>query len=389
MLVFGDSQPYSLQEVDFFDRGIVSELVGIQGVTLGLSLGDLVGDDLDLFKPYIQAVKKIGVPWYNVLGNHDINFDVTADTLSDETFEAHFGPANYAFNVGKVHFIVLDDILYPDPRGLRQYWGGFREDQLRFVENNLKYVPKDHLIVLAFHIPIFNENGNDTFRDSDRERLFELLQDYPNTLSLSAHTHLQRHDFFTKEDGWKQEKPHHHFNVGTTSGDWYSGKLDEKGIPYSTMRDGTPKGYVFINFTGNEYIIDYKPAGHPEDYQIKVFAPKVVGHKKRTSAGIFANFFMGTENDMVEYRVGNGEWKKMHIIEDYDPAYLGLLHEWDYAEELMAGRRPSNPRACKHLWRGAIPTDLAPGTHTIEVKAIDMFGREFLQKSSYRIVEGK
>ena len=87
------------------------------------------------------------------------------DTLSDETYEAHFGPANYAFNYGKVHFLVLDDVLYPDPRDGKGYWGGFREDQFQFIENDLKNVPKDHLVVLAMHIPLSEPDGVDTFRD--------------------------------------------------------------------------------------------------------------------------------------------------------------------------------------------------------------------------------
>ncbi len=197
-LVFGDPQPYTLEEVEYFKKGIVEEVKDIKNIPFGISLGDLVGNDLDLFNPYIEAVKAVGVLWYNVMGNHDMNFDATTDKWSDETYEAHFGPANYAFNYGKVHLIVLDDILYPDPRGLTQYWGGFREDQIAFIENDLKFVPKDYLIVLAFHIPL-SEPENDSFRDYDRDRLFSLLKDYPNTLSLSAHTHIQKQDFLLKK----------------------------------------------------------------------------------------------------------------------------------------------------------------------------------------------
>ncbi len=387
-LIFGDPQPYTKEEVEFFARGIVSEVEDIENVPFGLSMGDLVGNDLELFNPYIQAVKKVGIPWYNLLGNHDLNFDAKSDELADETFEAHFGPANYAFNFGKVHFIVLDDVLYPDPRDAKGYWGGFREDQLQFVANDLNHVPKDHLIVLAFHIPISEPDG-DNFRDEDRDRLFELLQDYPNTLSLSAHTHIQKQDFFGKEEGWLQEKPHHHYNVGTTSGDWYSGKLDAQGIPVSTMRDGTPKGYAFINFHGNEYSIDYKVAGKPKDFQIQVFAPNVVAKGRRTKAGIFANFFMGTEGDEVMYRIDDGEWKEMMYVEEPDPSYVELVYEWDTTDKLMPGRRSSNPVKSDHLWRGNIPTNLEPGEHTIEIKATDIFGKTHTATSSYRLEEAK
>ncbi|CAM4217858.1 calcineurin-like phosphoesterase C-terminal domain-containing protein [Gillisia limnaea] len=386
-LIFGDPQPYTQQEIDYFAKGVVAEVEGIENVPFGLSLGDLVGNDLDLFNPYIKAVKKVGIPWYNLLGNHDINFDVENDMLSDETYEAHFGPANYAFNYGKVHFLILDDILYPDPRDGKGYWGGFREDQFEFIESNLKHVPKNHLVVIAMHIPLSEPDGVDTFRDEDRDRLFQLLKEFPNTLSLSAHTHIQRQDFFSKEEGWQQDKPHHHYNVGTTSGDWYSGKLDENNIPVSTMRDGTPKGYAFINFNGSDYSIDYKVAGKPAAYQMEVFSPKVVAKGRRTKAGIYVNFFMGTQGDEVLYRVDDGDWNEMQYLEEYDPSYVEMVYEWDLTEELMHGRRSSNPIKTEHLWRGDIPTKLETGQHTIEIKATDMFGKTHRAKSSYRLAE--
>jgi 3',5'-cyclic AMP phosphodiesterase CpdA len=383
-LIFGDPQPYTLAELDFFAKGIVAEVEGIDNVQFGLSLGDLVGNDPDLFSPYIKVLKKAGIPWYNILGNHDLNFDATTDEMADESFESHFGPANYAFNYGKVHFIALDDVLYPDPRNQKGYWGGFTENQLQFIANDLKYVPKDYLIVMAFHIP-FSETEGDSFRDADRDSVFELLKDFPNTLSLSAHTHIQRQDFLGKKEGWLQEKPHHHYNVGTTSGDWYTGKLNQEGIPVSTMRDGTPKGYAFINFNGNQYTIDYKVAGKPKTHQMEVFVPKVVEKGRPTKSGIYVNFFMGSKNDSVKYRVDQGEWKEMDYLEEIDPTYAIEVFKRDISEELIPGRRSSDPIKSKHLWRGSIPTKLETGTHTVEIKATDMFGNTFTETSSYRL----
>lgn len=386
-LVFGDPQTYSKQQVDFFAKGVVSEVEGISGFSLGISLGDLVGDRPDLFDPYIKTVKRIGLPWYNVMGNHDMNFGVEAGSLSDESFEKHFGPATYSFNYGKAHFIILDDILYPDPRDGKGYWGGFTETQLEFLKNDLKYVPKDMLVVLAFHIPISEIDSRDLFRDEDRQELFDLLKEFPNTISLSAHTHMQRQDFFSQEDGWGQEKPHHHYNVGTTSGDWYSGKLDEKGVPIATMRDGTPKGYAILSVKGNEYVVDYKVVGESDDYKMKIFLPKVVQKRRRTTAGLYANFFIGSEKDKLRFRVDNGKWRPMTYLQDYDPSFLHLLHEWDFAEEIPEGRRPRDAEDSRHLWRAPVPSDLEPGEHTIEIEATDMFGRTFRQTADYKIVQ--
>jgi 3',5'-cyclic AMP phosphodiesterase CpdA len=385
ILVFGDPQTCDETEVDYFYRGIIKELENVRDVQFGMSLGDLVYDDLTIFTPYKEALKHIGIPWYNVMGNHDMNFDATADSLSDETFESHFGPSTYSFNQGMVHFIVLDDILYPDPRGKDDYWGGYTPRQLQFVRNDLKYVPKDYLIVVSAHIPLSEADSNDLFSDTDRNELFALLKDFPHTLSLSGHTHIQRQDFFTKADGWLQETRHHHFNVGTTSGSWYLGKPDGQGVPVSTMRDGTLKGYAYIHFTKNTYTIDYKVAGKPADYQFEIFAPKVLEQNKNTSSGIMANFFIGGKYDTLFYRIDDSEWKKMLKISTYDPNYFYSVLEWDFTDTLLPGERPANPVVCRHLWYGPIDPDLEIGEHTIEVKAIDMFGRIHTQEKTYRI----
>ncbi len=384
-LIFGDPQPYTIEEVNFFARGIVAEVKGIKNVAFGISLGDIVGDDLDLFAPYSKAVAEVGIPWYNVYGNHDMNFDAKTDELADETFEYHFGPANYAFVYGDAHFIVLDDVLYPDPRDGDGYWGGFRKDQLDFVENYLRHVPKDKLIVLSVHIPLFHQNEG-TFRNADRQRLFDMLKKYPNTLSMSAHTHIQRHNFYGKEDGFDRAKPHHEYNAGTTSGDWYSGEITAAGVPDSTMRDGTPRGYAFLNIKGNQYTIDYKAAEKPRDYQIRLSHPKVVASTGWVTGSIVANFFMGYKTDKVVYKIGDGEWRRMTHIETFDPSYTWSVLKWDVTDTLFPGRRPSNPINSTHIWRVAIPRDLPLGEHRVEVRATDMFGRTFYQSSNFRVV---
>ena len=69
ILVFGDPQPYTEKELDYFKRGIVNEVKNNKkNAVFGISLGDLVGDNLDLQKPYAEVMKEIGLPWYNVMG---------------------------------------------------------------------------------------------------------------------------------------------------------------------------------------------------------------------------------------------------------------------------------------------------------------------------------
>ncbi|MDR2026569.1 MAG: calcineurin-like phosphoesterase C-terminal domain-containing protein [Prevotellaceae bacterium] len=374
-LVFGDSQIYNEDEANYFERGIVDEAKTLTEPVFGITLGDLVGDNLNLHLTYKNAVKKIGLPWYNVMGNHDMNYDAKADSLSDETFEANFGPASYAFNYGKAHFIVLDDILYPDPVDGKGYRGGFRNDQLDFVQNDLQFVPRDRLIVICLHIPLIS--FGEAFVEDGRQKLLHILDGYPNVLILSAHTHYQTQHFAGKEKGLNREKPVHEYNVGTSCGDWYSGVFDEKGIPVATMRDGTPKGYALLSVDGNQYALDYRVAGKPADYRINLYCAKL------NASEIFANFFMGDSSSVLEYRVNQGEWKKMRKTEDYDPSYYHYVQEWDYIEEVRQGRRPSNPVRCTHLWHANIPSNLPAGKHTVEVRTTDRYGKTFSASKQY------
>lgn len=385
ILVFGDPQPYTLKELDYFRKGIVGEVKqNRRNAVFGITLGDLVGDDLSLQPAYAEAVKEISLPWYNVMGNHDMNYEAKEDRLSDETFEKNFGPNNYSFNYANVHFIVLDDIIYPDPRDGKGYQGGFREDQLKFVENDLKYVPKDKLVVLAFHIQLMPEGEADHFRDADRQRLFDLLQPYDNVFMMSAHTHTQSQLFYSKGHGWNGAKNLHEFNAGTTSGDWYSGTIDAAGVPASVMRDGTYRGYSFINFKNNTYDIEYKVAGKPQDFQINLFVPKVIANRRNTARAV-ANVFVGSEKDAVEYRIDGGKWKPMEYTPTFDPEYTATVLQWDQSETLLPGRRPSNPETSKHLWSVQLPNKLENGNHRIEVRATDLFGKVHTAQKEFRV----
>jgi hypothetical protein len=118
---------------------------------------------------YKQAILQTGIPWYNVMGNHDMNYDATEDRLSDESFEAHFGPNNYAFNYGKTHFIVLDDILYPHPLTGKGYWGALRDDQPAFERSKRlkKIMPR-------------------RYRYLTMSRLCENYELFPNTLFFAT-----------------------------------------------------------------------------------------------------------------------------------------------------------------------------------------------------------
>lgn len=387
ILVFGDPQPYTLTEVDYFDRDIVNELVGVEGYQFGLSLGDIVGDDLSLNPAYIESVARIGIPWFNVYGNHDMNLDAEFDEYADESWEATYGPATYALNHGKVHYVVLDNVIFPRNDGSRGYIGGFTEQQFTFLENDLKFVPKDHLIILSFHIPVvYHEELKNSFRAEDQARLFDILKDYPHTLSLSAHTHMQGLFYLDDTFGWEQEMPHIHYNVGTTSGDWWSGSPDEDNIPPTIMRDGTPNGYAMLHFTGNEFQLEYKAAREDASLKMNLWGPQVLPQNEWFSSELYVNYFLGSDSTIVEYSLDDtNEWHRMSRTKMGDPIISNLRQEWDSADEILPGKRPSNPQPSSHLWKTGIPKNVEVGEHTMHIRVTDPLSGVHTKTYTYRI----
>ncbi|MDR0537663.1 MAG: calcineurin-like phosphoesterase family protein [Tannerellaceae bacterium] len=373
-LIFGDTQPYNETEIDYLTRGIIAEAAETaKEAMFGITLGDLVGNNLSLHLPYKHAIKKVGIPWYNVMGNHDRNYDTDEDRLSDEAFEAAFGPNNYSFNYGMVHFVVLDDIFSLSKGG--KYTGGLRSDQLEFLANDLKHVSPSQLLVIALHIPLTGIEAG-AFREDERKKIYALVKDYPRVLVLSAHMHFQCQSFAGNI---------HEYNVGATCGDWFSGTMDKNNLPLSIMCDGTPPGYAFLRIAGNNYALNYKVFDKPTEYRMSIYSPKVVRAKASTTANIYANIFMASERDVVEYRIDNGEWSKMQLTKEFDPAYYRYVQDWDYLDELVPGRRPSNPEICRHLYKARLTTNLPIGEHRIEVRTKDMFGQTYSQQSLYRV----
>lgn len=387
VLVVGDPQPQSIREVDYFSRDIVAELPD-HGAAFGVTLGDIVDHDLSLYDPLTQAISLVGIPWYHVLGNHDMNLDAPDDRNSDETFERVFGPSTYAFEYAHVHFIVLDNVVFrPAVAALDRaagYRGGLNPGQLEFVAQYVDGVPHDERIVLLMHIPLV---GRDAHQVPERAALFEILARHPYVQSISAHSHMQGHVFLAEEEG-NPGAVHHHWNSPTASGSWWHGRRDEYGIPHATMRDGSPNGYSIMTFDGLDYSIRFKSARRPASHQMQIHAPDEL--QFRRGATIWANVFAGSERSKVEMRIvgpnaqGARAWIPMHHSLERDPAYLRLRER---EETTLAPDETALPFALEstHLWKAALPEDLAVGSHWIEVRSTDMFGQVDLGRRVIRV----
>lgn len=390
--VFADPQVKSTVDVGYYARDIIDDALadrqsGSAAPTLGLSLGDIVNDDLSLYPALDAETRRLGVPWLHVAGNHDMDLDAARDEDALLSFRDRYGPDTFAWEEREAIFIGLDDVIFQPGRS-PAYIGGFREDQFAFLQAYLAEVPKDRRLVLAVHIPLFEAPGRDTFRDADRERLFALLRDFPDVLVLSGHAHTQQHWWHDAASGWHGATPLHEYNVGAACGAYWAGAKDPRGIPDARMSDGTPNGRARLRIARDgTYALAWRVAGVPADADngIGLHAPRVLRRGAYPAWGVYANVWMGMADSRVEYRVDGGAWRAMTRVDQADPALLAENARDDLADTLRGYDRSPEATVSAHLWRGTLPTGLAIGEHRVEVRAFDRWRGELHATTTYRL----
>lgn len=286
---------------------------------------------------YNEAVAEMGIPFYQGLGNHDMDYRLGGDETSDQTFKKFYGPTYYSFNRGRAHYVMLDDVRYLGTE--REYDGYITEQQLNWLEKDLKYVAKDDLLFICLHIPVYSSVKNN-------EELYKLLKPFNNVHILSGHTHYNANNI----TGNVFEHNH-----GTVCGAWWTGPVCE---------DGTPRGYAVYSVEGNQVKWYYKPMEMDRTNQMSVFVEELTGQKR-----MIANVWNWDPAWKVEYWLDGkykGELKNEHGM---DPLTVKLYK----GPELPNPRPFVEPRDTDHLF----VAHFEPGVKQIKVVATDRFGEKF------------
>jgi hypothetical protein len=391
VLVFGDTQPKLDVDVDYFRRDLVEPLLqppaaALAGnAALGITLGDVVHDNLALLGAVRDQTVRLGKPWLTVPGNHDIDLDAAADEEALLSFRQVYGGDTFAWEEDAAVFVGLDDVVWRP--ATQDYIGGLREEQFAFLAAYLATVPRNRLVVVAAHIPFFDPlPGVETFRRADRERLFALLAPFPHVLLLTAHGHVLRQHDHDADDGWHGAAPLHEFNLGAACGAFWSGRKDAAGLPDATMADGTPNGFAVLHVAADaSYSLDWHAARATGDPRLAVFAPHVLRRGAFPAFGVFANVYLGDAQTQVEFRADGGDWRPMRKVERADPAVQAENAADDLAPALRGYDRSPEATPSTHLWRGTLPTDLATGEHRVDVRARGRWMGEGAASTTYRL----
>jgi hypothetical protein len=330
-------------------RALLGELG--QTESFGIGCGDIMYDNLEFFPEYERAVSRMCVPFFQVVGNHDLDQGSPTDEGSVDTFSGHFGPRYYSFERGEVHYVVLDDVFWYGS----SYLGYLDADQLSWLEADLTRIEPGRTVVVATHIPVAGSRHTREGKSkpdinmsvANREALYRQLEPY-NAHILVGHTHESEHLF---------EGGVHEHVCGAVCGAWWSGPI---------CGDGTPKGYALYEIQGSEVTWRYKSTGHGLDHQIRAYP-------------------IGVDPGAPDEIVAN--------VWDWDPKWTVVWYEDGERKGAMARRVAHDPQSVKlhtgpdlpprRKWVEPYPTGhlfYAPASRTareIRVEATDRFGRVY------------
>lgn len=320
----------------------------------GIGCGDLVWDKFELFPDYKEALALTGIPFYNVIGNHDMDISSRTDEYSAETFKKEFGPTYYSFNRGDIHYVVLDDVFFIGTA--KKYIGYITENQLSWLEKDLVLVKPGSTVVVSLHIPTNTGAARRTKKAeefggtvSNRKQLYKLLAPYKVHI-MSGHTHFN--------ESWQSGNIMEH-NHGTVCGAWWTGPV---------CGDGTPNGYGVYEVNGSDIQWYYKSTGKPKNHQLRLYGKEKSAGGNEITANVW-NWDEGWNVEWFEDGVSKGTMQQRIGL---DPLAVELYD----GPELPKKHRFVEPVLADHLFY-AVPAATAK---KITVKATDRFGNVYTEE---------
>ena len=251
----------------------VNQAKGRYTKAYAVTLGDIIHDTPNLWDAMVETMQnvKIGsgyLPVFQCIGNHDHNAKASSDLSATTEYVDHYGPTDYSFNRGKVHVVVMDNIVCTTTNGSTwTYDAGFSKSQYNWLKADLNAVRNkaDMMVILCCHIPFrggSNSGGSNVNKDKYYAETLALLKEFNEAHIMIGHTHYPqnyRHTGYTSKNGL----PIYEHVHGGACGGWWSSNMNV---------DGAPNGYSIYEIEGN-HMKNWlaKSTGFPEDFQMRVY----------------------------------------------------------------------------------------------------------------------
>lgn len=421
-VIGGDIQTYTEQEVDYARDGAFADLAQRDDYTGcgALFIGDVVGDDLDLYGEVRELSSMLNGPARFLPGNHDLDFDADYEHRFD-TYRANFGPDYYSYDAGDVHVVSLNTVQHSEGAPYDgTYNGGIDDEQLEWLRADIAKVPEDKLIVLATHIPILNwhDQSSDQHQVDQVREIHEIIGERP-AVAFGGHSHtleVMREGDSTA--GWQElygvdELPFDHITAGAISGDWYSGALTEAGYPTALQKDGARPGVFTLAAQGSRYQDFFTATGQEQSEQMSLGlntpayrgwfeenrdnggsapefeTPTEISRADLAESWLSANVWAGGTGTEVEVSIDGRPAQPAQRTQELDGEAKRIGAEYSdpaaVQEQLVHGGSPAE--AASHLWRAELPGDLAAGQHTATVTSTDRYGVASTQEMAFTVTD--
>ena len=274
----------------FFKKGLIASLNNEVALADGIPIYSILLGDLtwDVFwtqnnynlKDFMADMKRYNFPMtlWPVIGNHDHDPSVPAGENTDFESAAPWReivcPTYYSFNLGKVHYVVLDDIKYLNipyegetysdgVAGSRNYRGVISTDQIQWLRKDLALVDYNTPVIVCLHIPAWKINSSFTYsaRLDNTGTLCSILNKYKQAHIVSGHTHG---NYTIYPSAYPHVTEH---NIAATCGSlWQTAVLNGHHV----CQDGSPAGYMRWTIDDDEINWTFKPI-HEGDIQMRLY----------------------------------------------------------------------------------------------------------------------
>jgi len=195
---------------------------------------------------------------FPTIGNHDHRADATEDFAAEAEYRSNIGPSFYSFNIGEVHYISLDNILWT---GNTSFSNALSAAQLAWLQQDLSYVSKTTPIVITMHAPLYYEGGKIAM--TNYGDFFYALSGFKNVKVVTGHTHISY-----STDKSSSSVPILEANSGAVCGGWWmTGSNGYENL----CPDGAPSGYRIMTVSGKNYSWVYKGTGKDVNYQFRSY----------------------------------------------------------------------------------------------------------------------
>ena len=344
----------------------------------GITLGDIISmggskDENYMFADMRDAMHadKMGMPVFQVMGNHDNCFMNSSHKVGTDAFNSNFnltiqrqfedalGPVNFSFNRGNVHIVGMRNVqwLTGDNCATANTKTCFTKEQYDWLVADLALVPKTKMVVLCVHIPLYN---NGTKEDGTyRQEVLNLLDQFAEAHVISGHLHYQRN--------------YDHVKIGTSHKIYEHAQAAVNGASWSSNinGDGVPNGYAVYHAKSAHfkdwYWKSYADGMKDRNYQIRLYRGNAItGAEKQgddpegtkgyyrfgySSSTLLANVFNSDKWWTVEaYNKSTGKLiDRMTSLEEYHGTvpYTDLVGSYTYSDPKMV---PSGRECGRDFW---------------------------------------